>query len=157
MKDEVTYNVFVLIRLLQLIEDHVTTLHNYNPASHLRFVNTCDFRTLYHFKHSWQAAHHVTCTCILLHVCVWLLVYTDIYLCIPVYSHWCIPVYTGVCLCLLVYTCIYWYTPLYTYAYWCLFVHMVYDYLFTLLYAYVAMRLCVHVILLTPIYSSILF
>ena len=31
-------------------------LHNYDPASHLRLQNPCDFRTLDRFHRSWQAA-----------------------------------------------------------------------------------------------------
>jgi len=31
-------------------------LHSFDPASHLRFTNICDFRTLDRFRRSWQAA-----------------------------------------------------------------------------------------------------
>ena len=31
-------------------------LHSFDPASHLRFMNICNFRTLDHFRRSWRAA-----------------------------------------------------------------------------------------------------
>ena len=31
-------------------------LHSFDPASHLRFMNICNFRTLDCFRHSWRAA-----------------------------------------------------------------------------------------------------
>jgi len=31
-------------------------LHSFNPASHLRFQNPCNFHTLDHFHRNWQAA-----------------------------------------------------------------------------------------------------
>jgi len=30
--------------------------HGFDPASHLRFQNPCNFRTLDRFRHSWQVA-----------------------------------------------------------------------------------------------------
>ena len=50
VRDVATYKLFV---------QHSTRLsnrlHSFDPASHLRFINICNFRTLDHFRRSWQA------------------------------------------------------------------------------------------------------
>ena len=33
----------------------IRRLHGFDPASHLRLYNPCNFHILYHFHHSWQA------------------------------------------------------------------------------------------------------
>ena len=55
VRDEAIYKVFVQ-HLRNHQPDYLTDYIFFDPASHLRLMNICNFRTLDRFRRSWRAA-----------------------------------------------------------------------------------------------------